>query len=430
MNLSGSDTEPREIVGAPTAERNLRINTILLVLSSLLTGVLGLVFWGVAARLYPAREVGVAAALISSAGMLSALSLLSLGRLYERFLPVAGTRTGPLLRQGFLVVAAIAVLAGVGLIAFGPRHVLFETGWAMALYPVLVMVLAVFALQDGATVGLGVAWWGGAKNAFHAVAKLAAVVAFAGIGSAGSIVAAWGITAGAAAVCIVVAVRRRCRANTRFLQPPSLPPRRELWSYFGSSFGITAVWSIGPLVVPLIVVGQLGAEANAYFAVSWAIISALYFALHLVVSPYVAEVAANPDKLRSLSWRLLQMIVAVALLGSVGLAVVGPLVLNTVGTEYRVNGQALLYLAAIFVPLSSVSSVYEALARVYRRMKLMMAMWSVSAFLIVFGSLMGTRLFGVVGVGWAYLASESFLATVLLVPTVRWLRQIAGGDRL
>jgi O-antigen/teichoic acid export membrane protein len=126
----------------------------------------------------------------------------------------------------------------------------------------------------------------------------------------------------------------------------------------------------------------------------------------------------------------LQLITAVALLSSAGLVVVGPFALDTVGTEYRVNGQALLYLAAIFIPLSAVSSVYEGLARVHRRLKLMMAMWAVSTFVIVFGSLIGTRLFGVVGVGWAYLASETLLATVLFVPTVRWLQQIAEGARL
>jgi O-antigen/teichoic acid export membrane protein len=422
-----SDARTLETAVEPPAERNLRINTISLILSSLVTGVLGLVFWGVAARLYPADEVGVAAAIISSAGILSTLSLLSIGRLYERFLPLAGTRTGPLLKMGLLVVSGTALLAGAGLSLLGPRHYLFETGWGMAWYPVLVLVLAVFALQDGATAGLGVAWWSAAKNAFHAAAKLVAVVVFVSAGSASAIVTAWGATAAAAAVFLLIAIRRRYRANARFLQAPNLPPSRELWSYLGSSFGLTAVWSIGPLAVPLIVVAELGPKANAYFAVAWAIVSALYFALHLVVSPYVAEVAAHPDKIRSLSWRLLQMIAVVAVVGSVGLVLAGPIVLNMVGAEYRQQGQALLYIAAVFIPVSAVSAVYEALARVHRKLKLMMVMWCSSAVVIVFGSIIGTRLLGVIGVGWVYLAAESLSTAVLIVPAVRWLRQIAAG---
>ena len=409
----------------PSAERNLRVNTVSLVLSSVLTGLMGLAFWGVAARLYPAEEVGVAAALISSAVTLSTLSILSIGRLYERFLPMAGRSAGSLLTRGVLVVAVTATLSGIGLVLLGPRNALFQSGWAMALFPVLVMVLAVFTLQDGITAGLGVARWSAAKSAFQAAAKLALIVAFAATDSAVAIVTSWGVTAAAAVLCVFVAVRHRCRSHSRFLRPSSLPPRRELWSYFGSSFGSTVIWSIGPLMVPLIVVSQLGAAENAYFAVSWAIVSALYFALHLVVSPYIAEVAANPDRVADLSWRLVQMVGAVACVGSLGLVVVGPFVLNLVGEEYRVHGQPLLDLAAVFIPLSAVGAIYEGIARVQRRLRLMLGMLCVSASLIVFGSMLGTRLLGVAGVGWAYLAAESVSAAVLIIPTVSWLRRTA-----
>jgi hypothetical protein len=189
----------------------------------------------------------------------------------------------------------------------------------MAIYPLLVMVLAIFTLQDRATVGLGVARWSAAKNSFHAVAKLVVLVAVAWTGSAVSIVAAWGLTAAAVAACVMVASNRRCRAHPRFQEPPNLPPRRELWSYWASSFGINWVWAIGSLLVPLIVFAQLGAEANAHFAVSWAIISGLYMTVHIVISPYVAEVAANPDKVASLSWRMVRMVVALCCAGSLGL---------------------------------------------------------------------------------------------------------------
>ena len=206
MNPVRSPLIPRDIAVEPAAERNLRTNTVSLIAANLATGVLGLVYWVAAGRLYPEREVGVAAALINSAVMLSTLSLLSIGTSYERFLPLAGTRAGPLLRKGFLVVAATAIVFGLALIAFGPRHnELFQTSWGMVIYPLLVMVLAVFTLQDRATVGLGVARWSAAKNSSHAVAKLIVLVALAWTGSAVSIVAAWGVTAAAIAAYVVVA---------------------------------------------------------------------------------------------------------------------------------------------------------------------------------------------------------------------------------
>jgi O-antigen/teichoic acid export membrane protein len=152
-------------------------------------------------------------------------------------------------------------------------------------------------------------------------------------------------------------------------------------------------------------------------------VNALYFAVHLVIGPYVAEVAANPDKVASLSVRMVQTMAAVTVVGSAGLVFVGPFVLGLVGPTYRAEGQNLLFLAAAFIPLSSVGAIYEGFARVQRKLKLMVAVRCVSASVIVFGTLVATRIVGVDGVGWAYLAAESLSAAVLLVPVVLWLRR-------
>jgi len=424
MSFSPSGTERRD--PAPESippEQNMRANTVSLILASLLTGLLGLAFWGVAGRMYPAHQVGVAAAVITSALVLSGLSILSVDTIYERFLPLAGTRTGSMLKQGFLLVSVTALMAGAGLVAFGPRHKLFESGWQMACYPLLVMVFAVFALQDKATLGLGVARWSAAMNSLHAAAKLAVLLLLAWTGSALSIVAAWGATAVAAALFIMVAMRRRYRSHPQFLEPPNLPPANQLWSYYGSSFGLSALWSIGPLVVPLIVLSRFGATANAHFVVTWAIINALYFAVHLVMSPFVAEVAANPGKVASLSVRMVQIMVAVACVASVGLVLVGPYLLAIVGADYRLQGQGLLSLAAVFIPLSAVGAVYEGFARVQRKLRLMIVVQSIATVLIVGGSLLSTRVVGVVGVGWAYLAAEAVSAVILLPPVIVWFRR-------
>lgn len=415
------------------AESNLNVNTISLIVSNAVICVLGLCFWGVAARVFPANDVGVAAALINSALMLSTLSILSIDRFYERFLPVAGTRATEFLTRGFFIVATVSTVGGVGLIVFGPRHALFTSGWVMAAYPVFVMVIAVFILQDKVLAGLGVARWAAAKNTLHAVSKLVVLVLVAMLAGAGAlagtaaastaIVAAWGGTAAVIATYVLLAIRRRCRNHPRFQLTPKLPPWGELWSYFGSSFGITAMLSIGALVVPLIVVAQAGAAENAYFQIAWQFVSALYLTVHLVVSPYVAEVATHPDKVAALSWRTVRMLIAVAVAGSAGLLILGPFMLSLVGAEYRTGGEDLLQLAAIFVPLSVVGAAYEGFARAQRKLRLQLTMTFVATVIVIVGSLIGTRYLGATGVGWAYLAAESVSAIVLIGPVTNWLRR-------
>ncbi|WP_064284318.1 lipopolysaccharide biosynthesis protein [Mycolicibacterium iranicum] len=409
------------------AERNMRVNTVALIASTASTGVLGLAFWAVVARLFPAQEVGLASALITSAVLLSTMSTLGIDVLYERFLPVAGTRAPLLLRRGFLLVAAAGILVGSVLVAVGPRDPMFQSGWAMATFPLMVLTLAVFALLDKASAGLGVARWAAVKNLAHAVAKLAAVAALAVWEQAVTIVLSWTLTAGVAALCTYVVLHRRSRTHPRWQQDADLPPRRQVWSYFGSSFGIASLWSIGPLVVPLIVVTQIGPVANAHFAVTWAMVSALYLMMHLVVSPYVAEVAAHPDQVRSLSWRMVGMLVAVAFLASAGLLLVGPFMLSLAGDEYRSEGGDLLLLAAAFLPLSAVSAAFEGFARVQRKLALYLSVQALVTVVILVGSWFGTRALGVTGVGWAYLAAEGLSALILIGPAIAWLRRV-GRD--
>lgn len=414
------------------AEANLNVNTISLILSNLLICVLGVAYWAAAARIFPADDVGVAAALINSALMLSTLSILSIDRLYERFLPVSGRRAAELIKRGFLIVAAVALIGGVGVILFGPRETLFTSWCVMAAYPLFVAVTAVFILQDKALAGLGVARWAAAKNSTLAVGKLVVLLVIATFAGAGAlagtaaastaIVAAWGGTAAVIAAYVFVLIHRRCQHHPRFLLTSTLPSWKVIRSYFGSSFGISAMLSTGALVVPLIVVAQAGPAANAYFQIAWQFVTALYMTIQLVVSPYVAEAATHPDKIPALSWRMVRMLTAVACAGSAGLFFVGPVMLSLVGAEYRSGGEELLRLAAVFIPLSVVGAAYEGFARVQRKLRLPLFMTSVSTVIIIGGSLVATRELGVAGVGWAYLAAESVAAIVLAVPAALWLR--------
>jgi O-antigen/teichoic acid export membrane protein len=406
----------------PAAQRNMGVNTASLVVSNLLTGALGLVFWGAAARLYPAEAVGVGAAVLNSVVMLSTLSMLSIDTLYERFLPMAGVRTASLIARGFTIVAGSALLAGVAVVTFGPDE-LFVSGWMMLLYPLLVVEHALFALEDKATAGLGVARWAAAKNVFHAVLKLVVLAALAWTGSALSIVLSWGVVGAVALVVVLLAMRRRWRTDPHFLRQPALPPNQLILKYFSTSFALTAVWTVAPLALPLLVLGEFGAVSSAHFAVAWSIISAAYITVHLVISPYVAEAATHPDKLYSLSRRMVQTIAVVAVAASLGLLILGPVALGLVGGEYRTEGQTLLFFAALFIPLSAVTAAYEGFARVNRKLGLIFTVRAAVTVLILGGYHAATARFGLIGVGWLYFVVEALAAVVLIVPAVRCLRQ-------
>ena len=202
-----------------------------------------------------------------------------------------------------------------------------------------------------------------------------------------------------------------------------------MWRYFGASYGITALALIAPLVVPLVVIAQLGPDASAYFAVTWSMVTAVYVVLNLLIGPFVAECAAHPDRIDGLSAQFVKMIGAVALLGGVGLALVGPIALGFIGVQYREHGTPLLYLAAVFIPFSVIGAVYDGLARVYRRLTLAVVTQCLVTAVVIGSSAATTESLGVLGIGVSYLVAEVLAATILVVPLVRWLRELRINAR-
>ena len=419
------DADPDADADTKSSDRNLALNSLALMLSTVVTGGLGLLFWAAAGRLYPVAEVGSASAVITSAVMLSTLSNLSLGSMYERFLPVSGWMARSFVIRGYLTITVFALVLGSGFLLVAPVSEMFTSTAEIVSFPFFAAVLAVFALQDQTSSGLGVARWAAAKNVFHAVVKFVLLLALFATAQSTAIIAAWAIPAVLASVVVLRSILRALRTEARYKLAPDLPPRRELWSYFGSAYGITALGSLAPLLVPMIVVATLGAEANAYFALTWSIVSALYILISVLVGPFVAEVAGNPEQFSRLTKRFMTMVCIVALGGSFFLAFLAPFGLGLIGEGYRENGTIIVHLAALTIPLSVIGSLYDGLARVQRRMRLAVIVQVIATTIIITGSLALSDSLGIAAVAWAYLAAEAFGAVVLIIPLIRWIRELS-----
>jgi O-antigen/teichoic acid export membrane protein len=404
------DADPDADADTKSSDRNLALNSLALMLSTVVTGGLGLLFWAAAGRLYPVAEVGSASAVITSAVMLSTLSNLSLGSMYERFLPVSGWMARSFVIRGYLTITVFALVLGSGFLLVAPVSEMFTSTAEIVSFPFFVAVLAVFALQDQTSSGLGVARWAAAKNVFHAVVKFVLLLALFATAQSTAIIAAWAIPAVLASVVVLRSILRALRTEARYKLAPDLPPRRELWSYFGSAYGITALGSLAPLLVPMIVVATLGA---------------LYILISVLVGPFVAEVAGNPEQFSRLTKRFMTMVCIVALGGSFFLAFLAPFGLGLIGEGYRENGTIIVHLAALTIPLSVIGSLYDGLARVQRRMRLAVIVQVIATAIIITGSLALSDSLGIAAVAWAYLAAEAFGAVVLIIPLIRWIRELS-----
>ena len=351
--LTQSRTKRAE--GSWLSRWSLEVNSLSMTLSVGIAGLLGVAYWALAARLISSDQVGRAAAIISTMVMLGTIANLSLGPMLERFLPISGWRAGRYLVQAQLITAAFATLLGIGFCLVGPVGAMFSAPWQPPLFVGFVIVQAAFALQDNILTSLGVARWAAIKNTGHAALKIVTLLLVV-MAASGFVMALSWVVVSALAVLVVIAVVNvqlpRLTAGFR----EDLPPRRELWSYFASNYGIVVIASVPGLVVPLIVLSRLGPVATAHFNLAWVLVAAMLTVLGAVVGPFVAEAATRPENVLPLLRRFVRMVVPIAVGGGAFLAFGAPWLLRLVGKDYGVESLPLLRVMGLTVALSAVTS--------------------------------------------------------------------------
>ncbi|GEC19122.1 lipopolysaccharide biosynthesis protein [Pseudonocardia hydrocarbonoxydans] len=402
----------------------LELNAIALMGTTVITALFGLVFWAVAAR-YPAAEVGRASAVISTAMMLSILSSMSVGLLFARFLGSTGARSRPMVLLGYALGAAGAAVLSIGFVLFIPNDDLFTSWVDRATFPLLAITLALFTLQDWVLVGLRAAKWVPLEQLLFSAGKLGLLMLLSLTLVSSGIVVAWAVPAAVAVLVVSGVLFLKVLPNR---PPPSesatqIPGRKGLSVILLGEYasGVTTVTV--PLVLPLIIVAQLGTQANAYYALAWLISDAFNLLLWNIYTSYMAEASNDRRSSYTLTRRTIRMVWLVGGLGTPFLLVAAPFLLSLLGGEYSEEGTTLLRILAIGLPFTITYSTFISMSRVRQLMGRVVFLQVLSAVLTIGSAAVLVGPFGINGVGLAYLGARVVTTLIVLIPLRRMLKE-------
>jgi len=423
----------RSWIGSITSARvssHLRIplfrNGYALIVSSAATSGLGLVYWVLAARYYPAEIVGLGSAALSAMLLLSGIAQLSLNSVLVRFVPLAGRATPRLVIYSYLISAAMAAVISfifiLGLDVWAPalRFIGASAGWQIS-FVLATVVWCIFALQDSVLTGLRQAVWIPLENTTFAVVKIVLLVALAGSLQSVGIFASWNVPVLLSLLPINLLIFTRLipryiRATGEQAAPlaPGVIARFIGGNYLGSLFFLAST-----TLLPVIVANLLGASANAYFYPPWMIVTALQLVASNMSTSLTVEVAFDQSKLRAYSQRVLiqtvRLVVPIVIVVLMG----APLVLQVFGTNYATEGSALLRWLALGVLPNILVALFVSLARVQNRSGVIMIVQGALSVLTLGLSYLLLPIFGITGVGMAWLASQAIVALFLLPTLLR-----------
>lgn len=104
----------------------------------------------------------------------------------------------------------------------------------------------------------------------------------------------------------------------------------------------------------------------------------------------------------------------------------GPLILGILGPGYAEHGTTLIRMMALTLPSVALMTVYTALARLRRRLRLAVTAQILLGTTVVLGVIFTTPRWGLNAVGYSYLAAELLCTIILVGPVVAQLRKIAA----
>ncbi len=403
-------------------------NALVLLGNSGVTAGLGFVFWTLAARLYAPAEVGLASAAISSSLFMATLSQLGLPYALVSFSPSAGAGRAAFTWTVVLVVAVGSAIAG-GIFIAGLNL------WAPSLEqlaspPVLGLALIVLAGATGtftvlvyAAIGTRDARPALAGGVTHGLVKtvllLVFALAFVPVGIL--IVLAWllGTVAGVLLQLWLLRTQFTRKVDLQVLRLGSLV-RYAAGNYVGD-----LAWSAPGLLFPLLVVGLLGAEANAYFYIAWAIAGLLVGIPAAVASSLLAEGSHSRGETTEHLRRAFELTLALVIPAIVLCWVAAPLLLGLFGAPYAANGVETLRLLSLAALPLSINMLHLTAARVDRDISRILVISAASGLgALILAAVLGPAQ-GATGIALAYLVAHGVLAITLTAEW--WLRGRAAA---
>jgi O-antigen/teichoic acid export membrane protein len=404
----------------------LVLNSMILMVMRLFAGFSGFIFWVLAARLMPAKEVGLASGTVAGALLLAGLGQVGLGYGLVRHLskspnPVRLVNTTMLAAGAGGAVLSVVFLAGLRI--FSPALLSLQTSMmAMVAFLAMSASTAVTQLLGWSFLARRVPMFTLYKNTLQAGISLALLLVFRYLLGNTYLAALYAYTVGTILSLAVAVIFFLPRAEPGYHFQVLLPAtfRGSFTKYILLNYTADQFSRAASTVIPLLVINVLGPADAAYFFVVWSLAAGLSSLDEAVSSSFFAEGANDPRNVRSFVTKSLKLGMGTATLVAVGTVIVSRFVMMVYGPEYAAHSTLPLIIVALALIPYSIMPIYDTFLRVRDQL---------IALILVSGADIGLGIvlmyvfmvrFGLVGATVGWLVSRF---AILLVIAPFWKRQ-------
>jgi O-antigen/teichoic acid export membrane protein len=388
-------------------------NSIALISGKLATLGLGFVAWIVAARLFPASQVGLAGGAVSAMMLCTQLALLGVSSAVISHYPDHRDAPGRLFDTAFSMVGAAALAAAgifllLALEMLRHLHVVAAVPLYAAMFAAMTVLGTVGILLDQLSVTLRRGDQVLSRGVVSGVVTLALVALLPVLGHRDSmaIFAAW--VAGGVVMCAQGALQLHGSARGyRYRPRVSRTVARDLFGLGLPNYLLTIAERAPGPILPVIVTELLSPRQNAYWYTVWMMAWVVYVVPISVGITSFAEAAQRPDEMPALMRRALRSSLIIGALAAVATIVLAHFALSLLGPRYAAAGTTPLRILVLAVLPLAFTQGYFAACRARRALGEAIATGMVSLALGVGAAAAVGPTYGLTGMALAWLVVQT-----------------------
>jgi O-antigen/teichoic acid export membrane protein len=391
-------------------------NSVYLMASTAIMGLLGFVFWAICSRLYDAQAVGLATSLVAAAMLMNIFSMLGFGNVIIRFL-AGSKRPERLISTAFILTGITSVLTAIGFLLWGmysdsPTVHTDQPEVLVGMFIGFVLILTADSVLDSIFIAYRAAKFVLIKNTVMSLLKVGLPFAllsqgFVGIVSSIALAVALSFIGGLVWLIFKFGYRPSRHIDRDIIRETR---RFAASNYLGNVLGATPA-----TIMPLIITSRLDAAQAAFFYMPLMVATLLHVIPSATGQSLLAEASHDESRLtvhlKNAVRHLLLMLTPAVLLT----IVLAHPVLSIFGEEYAREGTLPLQILAVASLIGAANYLGDALLNIKKLAGAYVAMNAIGAITITSLAFI-TAPHGLVAVAWSSLIGQTltFIAYIIL----------------
>ncbi len=383
-------------------------NSLYILLSSLVSQGIGLVFWYMAANFYSKEVVGYTTAMISLASMVFLLSRLGFDQSLIRFFP-NGDRNEIMSMSVVITLFASFFIGLISIIAdkAWSLNLIFNT-YTIILFFILVMMQSMFGILNNIFIASRNSKLGLFQNLFIG-SRILILIPFASFGMVG-ILSSWVI---AMIFSVGFSIFMIYKLKMHFSRP-SIKFVKSSLNYSVGNYISSIFTSIPSLFLPILILSVLGPSITASYYVAFSLYSISSVVIVACNTSLLVE-GSYGEALRSIVKRTIFITFLLLVPVVLGIFLFGGTLLGFLGSDYRDEGVGILRLLLISSIVVVPYSTYLTILRIQQDVKKMLILGLINFLLIMITSYTFIWIYGIDGIGYAWIITGAISSIIAII---------------